>query len=60
MLATPDDSGFSYVVLSTEEIDSLGIGTPDILAETNEDVKWELVRAEYVDDKFFFSVEISD
>lgn len=57
---TVDASGYNYVLLTEEEIDSLGIDNPSIYGETNGDVEWNLVRAEYVDDKFFFSVEISD
>lgn len=58
--ATPDASGYSYEVLSEEEIDSLGIDNPTISRETNGDVHWSIKRAEYIDDKLFFSVEISD
>ncbi len=60
LIATPDDSGYSYIVLSKEEIDALGIDNPSIIGESNGEIQWNIVRAEYVDDKLFFSVEISD
>ena len=58
--ATPDTTGYSYIVLSEADIDSLDIDNPTIYGETNGDVEWNVVRAEYVGDKLFFSVEISD
>lgn len=58
--ATPDANGCSYEVLSEEEINSLGIGNPTMIGETNADVYWSIERAEYIGDKLFFSVVISD
>ena len=46
--------------MSAEEINALGIDTPFIRRETNGTVEWNAVRAEYIGDKLFFSVEISD
>lgn len=60
LYATPDNTGCSYIVLSAEEINALGIDTPFIRRETNGTVEWNVVRAEYIGDKLFFSVEISD
>lgn len=57
---TVDASGYNYVLLTEEEINSLGIDNPTIYGESNCDVEWNMVRAEYVEDKFFFTVEISD
>lgn len=57
---TPDDSGFTYIVMSKEEIDALGIGNPEDFDKTGGEMEWNIVRSEYVDDKLFFSVEISD
>lgn len=51
--ATPNASGYSYEVLSEEEINSLGIGNPTMIGEANGDVYWSIERAEYIGDKFF-------
>lgn len=57
---TPDDSGVTYVLVSCEELEGLGIGSPRGDDENPYGEGWDLVRAEYVGDKLFFSVEISE
>lgn len=58
--ATPDDTGVTYVLASCEELESLGIGSPRSNFENLNRTGWDLVRAEYIGNKLFFSVEISE
>lgn len=60
LLIAPDDSGYSYTLLSEEEIDILSLKKSVESSETNGETIWNVVRAEYVGDKLFFSVEISE
>lgn len=60
IIATPDYSGYSYVVLTDEEVQQVYKSMYCEATEAAEPIQWDLLCAECVGDKLFFSIDFQE